>query len=65
MNTPQLICQTKLTGKEKCKVRYNQHSDKVVLEVGGIALTLDVHNFMMVNEMMRKAAARLVMRTDK
>ena len=64
MNTRKLIGQTKLTGNENCKVRYNQRRDTVVLEVGGISLTLDVRNFMMVNEMMRKAAARLVMRIE-
>ncbi len=64
MNTKQLIGQAKLMGNEKCKVRYNQRRDKVVLELGGISLTLDVRNFMVVNEMMRKAAARLVMRIE-
>jgi hypothetical protein len=64
MNTRQLICETRLTGNEKCKVRYNQRCDKVVLEVGGMSLTLDAQNFMMVNEMMRKAAARLVMQVN-
>ncbi|MFM9834760.1 MAG: hypothetical protein ACKVOA_01500 [Methylophilaceae bacterium] len=64
MNTKKLIGQTKLRGNENCKVRYNQRRDTVVLELGGISLTLDAHNFMMVNEMMRKAAARLVMRIE-
>jgi len=64
MNSRQLICQTKLNGNEKCKVHYNQRRDTVVLEVGGISLKLDAHNFMMMNEMMRKAAARLVMRVE-
>jgi hypothetical protein len=63
MNTKQLIGRTKLTGNEKCKVHYNQRRDTVVLEVGGISLTLDARNFMAVNEMMRKAAAKLIMQT--
>ena len=46
---------------EQCKVIYNQRSDMVVLEVGGTSLKLDASNFMMMNEMMRKAAAKLVM----
>ena len=64
MNKPQVMSQATLVGNGQCKVIYNQRSDVVVLEVGGTSLKLDACNFMMMNEMMRKAAARLVMQTN-
>jgi len=64
MNKSQVMSQATLAGDAQCKVIYNQRSDVVVLEVGGTSLKLDACNFMMMNEMMRKAAARLVMQTD-
>jgi len=64
MNRSQVMSQTTLMGDEQCKVIYNQRSDVIVLEVGGTSLKLDACNFMMMNEMMRKAAARLVMQTN-
>ena len=59
----QTMSQATLAGNEQCKVIYNQHNDMVVLEIGGTSLRLDASNFMMMNEMMRKAAAKLVMQT--
>jgi hypothetical protein len=59
-----IISQATLASNEQCKVIYNQRNDMVVLEVGGTSLKLDACNFMMMNEMMRKAAARLVMQTE-
>jgi hypothetical protein len=53
-----------LPGNELYKVIYNQRQDTVVLEIGGTSLKLNASNFMRMNEMMRKAAARLVMQTD-
>jgi hypothetical protein len=64
MNKPQVMSQTTLLGDAQCKVIYNQRSDMVVLEVGGTSLKLDVCNFMIMNEMIRKAVARLVMQTN-
>jgi hypothetical protein len=64
MYKPQVMSQTTLVGDAQCKVIYNQRSDMVVLEVGGTSLKLDACNFMMMNEMIRKAAARLVMQTN-
>jgi hypothetical protein len=61
MNQQKIISQATLNGNEKCKVLYNRRSDVVVLEIGGTSLTLEACNFFMMNEMMRKAVARLVM----
>lgn len=64
MNKPQVMGQATLLGDAQCKVIYSQRSDMVVLEVGGTSLRLATCNFMMMHEMMRKAAARLVMQTN-
>ncbi|MEE9331073.1 MAG: hypothetical protein V3U89_02475 [Methylophilaceae bacterium] len=53
-----------LPDNERYKVIYNQHKDTVVLEIGDTSLKLNASNFMKMNEMMRKAAARLVMQTE-
>jgi len=45
-------------------VLYNKAKDIVELEIGDTSLRLEVRNFFMMNEMMRKAVARLVMQTE-
>lgn len=60
----QVMCKTRLAGNEECKVLYHQEKDLVELEVGGTSLKLAASNFFMINEMMRKAAAKLVMQTE-
>ncbi|MDO9051383.1 MAG: hypothetical protein Q8J59_01705 [Methylotenera sp.] len=64
MSKQLIISQAKLTGDEDCKVLYNKAKDIVELEIGGTSLRLEVRNFFMMNEMMRKAVARLVMQTE-
>lgn len=64
MSKPLIISQAKLTGHEDCKVLYNKAKDIVELEIGDTSLRLEVRNFFMMNEMMRKAVARLVMQTE-
>jgi len=64
MSKQLIISQAKLTGNEDCKVLYNKAKDIVELEIGGTSLRLEVRNFFMMNEMMRKAVARLVMQTE-
>ncbi|HSI25200.1 MAG TPA: hypothetical protein VK952_06215 [Methylotenera sp.] len=64
MSKQQIISQAKLAGNEECKVLYNKAKDIVELEVGGTSLRFDASNFFMMNEMMRKAAAKLVMQTE-
>lgn len=58
-----VMSKTKLSGNQECKVLYHQEKDMVELEVGGTTLKLAAVNFFMMNEMMRKAAAKLVMQT--
>lgn len=64
MSKQQIISQAKLAGNEECKVLYNKAKDIVELEVGGTSLRFEACNFFMMNEMMRKAAAKLVMQTE-
>ncbi|HEY0841404.1 MULTISPECIES: hypothetical protein [Methylotenera] len=64
MSKQLIISQAKLTGNEDCKVLYNKAKDIVELEIGDTSLRLEVRNFFMMNEMMRKAVARLVMQTE-
>ena len=59
-----VVGKTTVPSNEQYKVVYNQYQDTVVLELGGTSLKLDAVNFMLMNEMVRKAAARLVMQTE-
>lgn len=59
-----IISQAKLAGNQECKVLYNKAKDMIELEVGGTSLRFEARNFFMMNEMMRKAAAKLVMQTE-
>lgn len=63
MNRAQVMSRAMLPTNELYKVIYNQQQDMVVLQVGGTSLQLNASNFMRMNEMMRKAAARLAMQT--
>ena len=63
MNRVRVMSKATLPSNELYKVIDNQHQDMVILEIGGTSLKLNASNFMMMNEMMRKAAARLVMQT--
>lgn len=58
-----VMSKTKLTGNQTCQVVYHQENDLIELEVGGTTLKLAAINFLMMNEMMRKAAAKLIMQT--
>jgi len=64
MYKQQIISQATLAGNQECKVLYNSAKDIVELEVGGTSLRLAATSFFMINEMMRKAAAKLVMQTE-
>jgi hypothetical protein len=64
MSKARVIGRSTLSGCEQYKVIYHQHLDTVVLEIGGTSVRLNASNFMMMNEIMRKAAARLVMQTE-
>lgn len=64
MSKSLVISQAKLVSNEQCKVLYNKDKDLVELEIGGTSLRFKACNFFMMNEMMRKAAAKLVMQTE-
>lgn len=64
MKSVRVMGKATLPNNEHYKVVYNQRQDVVVLEIGGTSLKLNASKFMMMNEMMRKAAARLVMQTE-
>jgi hypothetical protein len=64
MKKQQIISQAKLAGNEECKVLYNKAKDMIELEIGGTSLRLNARNFFMMSEMLRKAAAKLVMQTE-
>jgi hypothetical protein len=59
-----IISQAKLAGNQECKVLYNKAKDMIELEVGGTSLRFEARNFLMMNEVLRKAAAKLVMQTE-
>ena len=59
-----IISQAKLAGNQECKVLYHKAKDMIELEVGGTSLRFEARNFFMMNEMLRKAAAKLVMQTE-
>jgi len=63
MNRELVMSQATLPSNELYKVIYNQRKDMVVVEIGGTSLKLNACSFMRMNEMMRKAAARLAMQT--
>ncbi len=65
MDQARVMSQATLPNNEHYQVVYNQHQDVVVLEIGGTSVKLNASKFMRMNEMMRKAAARLVMQTSE
>lgn len=63
MRQESVIGQTTLAGQTACKVIYAPAADTVALEVGGTRLTVTADQFILIHEMVRKAAARIVMQT--
>ena len=64
MKRQQIVSQEKLAGNEECKVLYNKAKDMIELEIGGTSLRFEAKNFFMMSEILRKAAAKLVMQTE-
>ena len=64
MKSQQIISQARLAGNEECKVLYNKAKDMIELEIGGTSLRFEAKNFFTMNELLRKAAAKLVMQTE-
>lgn len=63
MQKNQVMSKMVLPDNAHCKVTYHRQQDMVTLEIGATSLKLAAGNFMRMNEMMRKAAARLAMQT--
>lgn len=63
MKRHKLIGKTKLSGNEVCKVHYNRANETIELDVDGTTIRFGTKQFFIMNEMMRKAVARLVMQT--
>jgi len=64
MKQQQIISQTVLPSKKHCRVFYNKVQDSVEVELDGISLRFEARSFILMNEMFRKAAARIVMQTE-
>lgn len=54
---------TRVAGNQAAKVWYDGDHDTVALEVGSTTIHMATTHFFAMHEMMRKAAARLVMQT--
>lgn len=64
MKHQKIVGQTLLPSNTACKVLYHKSSDMVEIEVGGTTLRFEANSFIVVNEMLRKAAAKIVMQTN-
>lgn len=64
MKRQTIMGQVLLGGHTACKVFYHKASDMVEVEVGGTSLRFEASSFILMHEMLRKAAAKIVMQTD-
>lgn len=64
MGTQKIVGQTILPSHTECKVLYNKVMDVVEIELGGTSLKFQANSFFVMHEMLRKAAARIVMQTE-
>lgn len=55
--------QAVIAGNQAVKVWYHSTNDTVALEVGQTTINMAASHFFLMHEMMRKAAAKLVMQT--
>lgn len=63
MKKDKVIGQATLPSNVECKVVYHERTDMVDIAMGGTTLTFKTDSFMMMHEVLRKAAARIVMQT--
>lgn len=64
MKQQRLMGQTMLADNTACKVLYHKSSDMVDVEVGGTTLRFQANSFIVMHEMLRKAAAKIIMQTE-
>lgn len=56
-----IIGRTELPRQTNCTVCYYKNLDFVEVSVGNSSLKLEANSFILLNEMMRKAAAKIIM----
>jgi hypothetical protein len=64
MKQQTIVGQAMLPSHTACKILYNKAKDTVEVEVGGTSLKFEADSFIVMNEMFRKAAAKIVMQTN-
>lgn len=64
MHQSQIVGQTNLEGVLPCRICFHRNTDMVDVQVGCTTLCMPAQQFIVIQEMMRKAAARIVMQTD-
>lgn len=63
MNRKQVIGKIILPSNTECKVVYSNTSDEVEVHLGGTSLRFNADSFILVHELLRKAAAKVIMQT--
>jgi len=63
VNRKQVIGKTILPSNTECKVIYSNSSDLVEVQLGGTSLRFNADSFILLNELLRKAAAKVIMQT--
>jgi hypothetical protein len=63
MNKKQVIGKTTLPRTNEFRVRYRNSNDVVEVQLGGTSLRFNADSFILLNELLRKAAAKVIMQT--
>lgn len=58
-----IITKATLPSALQCKVYYHQRQDTVELELGGTTIKIGTDSFIVMQEVMRKAVAKIIMQT--
>lgn len=58
-----IISKATLPSSLQCKVYYHQRLDTVELELGGTTIKVGADSFIVMQEVMRKAVAKIIMQT--
>ncbi len=64
MKHQKLMGKITLPSETECKVLYSKQGDEVEIEMGTTTLRLQANSFIVMHEMLRKAAARIIMQTE-
>lgn len=63
MRKRQVLGKTVLPSNTACKVIYSNSNDIVELQLGETSLRFNADSFILLNELLRKAAAKVIMQT--